>query len=427
MMHAGRVGTGLARRAAMSLFALILLGAPRMQQAQALPTPHKRGPTDHPGATKCTPPALRDALSTRHVMPDVQGCAYQGVRGYFLEFGQHAAIPRAEASSLAAGTITHQVPVPGTPLAANEQVMLYVSSGAAAPPPVAMIMPRVKDRTEANALDVLHRVGLHNITFQPGSSTKAKGTVYQQTPDPGMEITANTPVRLGISRGPSTVVPEVIGQIAGAAEAAIRARRLRPVFKGTEDGTHPRGEVSRTMPPGDTTVDSGAEVGYWTASGFNEVPDLHLRTLKEAAILLRQAGFRLGPPAKRSTSDSYNVGRILDQQPMARTRAEVGVAIATSVGQAPAKPGNGTLSVVASALGGVLVLGGGWWLQHLLRIARTRRLLKLKPSRGLDEAVRFIVAPHFNAPTVTLRSRLEDGETRFRDGLPVLYVEIRDE
>lgn len=358
-MHSSRGDACLACRRVAGLFALILLGAPPPPQAQVPPMPHKQAPTDRSNATKCTPPALREALSARHVMPDVQGCAYQAVQGYFAEFGKHTAEPRDEASPLVAGTVTRQVPGPGTVLATGEPVTLHVSNGV---PPV------------------------------PQASKPA-------------------------------VVPEVVGLSARAAVAAIRARRLRPVFKGTEDGAHPRGMVSRTMPPGNTAVDSGAEVGYWTASGFNEVPDLHLRTLKEAGILLRQAGFRLGPHTGRSASDY--VGRILDQQPMAHVRAELGTAMTTSMGQAA--PGNGWLHAIAYALGAVLALGGGWWLRHLLRIARTRRLLMLKPSRDLDGTVRFGAPPHFNAPTVTLRSRLEDGGTRFRAGLTVLHVEIRDE
>jgi len=77
--------------------------------------------------------------------------------------------------------------------------------------------------------------------------------------------------------------------------------------------------------------------------------------------------------------------------------------------------------------GGVIAVCGGWWLRHHLKIARTRRLLRPKPSRGPDGVIGFTVAPHLNAPTVTLRSRLDDGDTRSSGDLPVLHVEIRHE
>jgi beta-lactam-binding protein with PASTA domain len=282
-----------------------------------------------------------------------------------------------------------------------------------------MIMPRVTERTEANALIVLHQVGLRNVISRSSPSGQPKGVVYRQTPDPGSTVSASTPVLLGISQGASTVVPMVVGRPAGDAEAAIRARQLQPASRVGEDGAHPRGEVIRTMPPAGTVVDRGTEVGYWAASGYNKVPDLYLLSPEDARVRMREAGFWPGQIDERSTSE--NAGRILAQQPMAGTRAVVGTAIATSVGI----PSHPPALVVAAVLGSLLVLGGGWGLRHKLRIARTRRLLRLKPSCGPGGAIRFIVAPHFNAPTVTLRSRLENGETRFRDSLPVLHVEIR--
>lgn len=441
-MHLRRVGTGLARRMAVGLFAWILLTAQAgmtvsvgqpLQQAQVPPAPHTQALKDYPAlqdysdAARCGPVVLRDALSVRHAMPDVRGCAYPAVRRYFLEFGRHAVARQDEASSLAVDLIARQAPDPGIALAAGQSVTLYVSSGVAPPPPplqaatVPMIMPRVTERTEANALIVLHQVGLRNVTSRSSPSGQPKGVVYRQTPDPGSTVSAGTPVLLGISQGASTVVPMVVGRPAGDAEAAIRARQLRPASHGGEDGAHPRGEVIRTMPPADTVVDRGTEVGYWAASGYNEVPDLYLLSPEDARVRLREAGFWPGQVDERSTSE--NAGRILAQQPMAGTRAAVGTAIATSVGIPP--PSHPAVLVVAAVLGGLLVLGGGWWLRHKLRIARTRRLLRLKPSCGPGGAIRFIVAPHFNAPTVTLRSRLENGETRFRDSLPVLHVEIR--
>jgi hypothetical protein len=295
-MHSRRIGAGLACRAAASLFASTLLAAQPLPQGEGALAPHKQAPKEDASAAKCGQLALRDALSAKHAMPDVQGCAYQAVLGYFAEFGGHAVTPRAVASPLAAGTVTRQAPAPGTALATGEPVTLYVASTAPPPAPAAAI---------------------------------------------------------------STVVPDVLGKPVDAAEAAMLARQLRPVFKGVKDSPYPRGEVSDTTPPRNTTVDRGTEVDYWTASGFNEVPKLPL--------------------------------------------------------------------AVASAVGVALVLGGGWWLRHRLKIARTRRLLKLKPSCSVDGVVSFASAPHFNAPTVALRSRLDDGETRFPGGLPVLHVEIRHE
>lgn len=427
--HLRRVGIRLVCRVTVGLSAWILLTAqagmaiPATQPLQQVLPPaalHKQALEDYNHAARCGPVALRDALSAHHVMPDVRGCAFQAVRGYFPEFGGHAVARQDEASSLAVGLIARSVPNPDTALATGQSVTLYVSSGT---PPLVPAMPGVVGHTETDARGTLNQVGLRNVTSQPGPSERPKGVVYEQTPEPGRTVSTGTPVFLGISQGPpidviGIVVPDVVGRPAGSAEAAIRARQLQPVSGGREDGARLRGEVTRTIPPANTATDRGTKVRYWTASGFNEVPDLYLLSPEDARIRLQEAGFRPGRVDEQNTSE--NVGRILAQQPMAGIRAAVGTAVATSVGVAQSS--NQPTSIATAVLGGLLVLGGGWWLRRTLRIARTRRLLKLKPSCGPGDAMRFTVTPAF-----TLCPRLEDGETRFRDGLPVLHVEIHHE
>lgn len=353
-MQSRRISNGLACRAAASLFALLQLAAQPLQQGQG---PHKQA-KDYNSATKCEPAALRVALSAQHVIPDVQGCAYQVVSPYFLEFGGHAAMPRDEVSSLTVGLITHQDPPPGTPLANVELVMLYVSSGT---PPM-VTMPGVVGSTAANARATLQQAGLHNVTARAGPSERPKGIVYMQAPDPGSEVQANASVQLGISQGEPQrwiTMPSVVGYTEANALTLLKQLGLQQVTAEAGSSRLPRGMV------------------------YMQTPDP-------------------GHSVPASMPVQLGISRGLEWPPVVL----------------------GSLLVMG---GGLLAVGGGWWLRHRLKIARTRRLLKLKPSCDPDGATSFTVAPHFNAPTVTLRSRLDDGGMRSSDDLPVLHVEIRHE
>jgi serine/threonine-protein kinase len=110
-------------------------------------------------------------------------------------------------------------PSAGTSVPVATQVTIFVSSGPATRP-----VPDVRGQSEADARAALARAGFAVNTSSQTSSTASPGTVISQTPGPGAQLPPNSTVQLVIARAPTTAsVPNVTGQTASAATAALRA------------------------------------------------------------------------------------------------------------------------------------------------------------------------------------------------------------
>lgn len=437
-MYLRRVGIRLACRVAMGLSAWILLAAQAgmavpaaqpLQQTQPAGTLHKQALKDYNDAARCGPVALRDALSAHHVMPDVRGCVFQEVHGYFPEFGGHDVARQDEASSLAAGLITHSTPIPDTALVTGQSVALYVSSG---PPPVTT-MPSVVGHTEADARGTLNQIGLRNVISQPGPSERPKDVVYEQTPESGSTVSTGTPVFLGISQGQSisaTAVPDVVGSPVGSGEAAIRTWQLQPVSSGREYSNEPRGSISRTDPPAYTRVPEKSQVQYWVSLGqgprpwpppATSVPSVIGTTPAEAVAILRKAGLTAGEPIAEFSL--AGTGRISRQEPSAGS---------------PPPPDRmvllwwpyAWLSVTGLVVIPLLILGfaAGLLLRHVRakrRLAYTRAVLHIRPSLTHDGGTQLVGATPSIGRTLALRASLHPGEVRFTDPVSIERQEIQ--
>ena len=429
-MHLHRVGIRSACRVVMGLSAWILLtaqagmaasAAQPLQQTQPAATPHKHALKGYNDAVRCGPVALRDALSTHHVMPDVRGCAFQEVHGYFPEFGAHDVTRQDEASSLAAGLITHSTPIPGTTLVTGQSVTLYVSGG---PSPVTT-MPGVVGHTEADARGELNQIGLRNVVSQPGPSERPRGVVYEQTPESGSTVSTGTPVFLGISQGPPTgataAVPDVVGSPVGSGETAIRARQLQPVSSGGEYSNEPRGSISHTDPPAYTKVPEKSQVQYWVSLGRASVPSVIGKTPAEAAATLRGAGLTAGEPIAEFSLTG--TGRISRQEP--------------SAGSAPPPDRMvllwwpyAWLSVTGLVVIPLLILGSaaGLVFRHVRakrRLAHTRAVLRIRPSLAQDSETRLAGASLPTGRALALRASLQPDEVHFADPVSIERRETR--
>ena len=115
------------------------------------------------------------------------------------------------------GAVIETRPAAGTPLKAGEAVVLVVSDG---PRPVAV--PTVTSMPVAEARRAIKDAGLRVAVTEEFHDTAPAGTVVSQTPEGGATADERSQVRLVVSKGPPlVVVPDVVGQPLGAAQALL--------------------------------------------------------------------------------------------------------------------------------------------------------------------------------------------------------------
>ncbi len=143
---------------------------------------------------------------------------------------------------------------------------------------------------------------------------KPAGTVIKQSPDSGFLIGRGGSVELTISKGiEMTVVPQVIGQSQGEAEAELGDAKLTVSNVVTRDVNLPEGQVLDVLPRPGSQVRAQSTVDLVVSSGKVQVPDLRGKTKDEAIAALQQLGFAVGLQPMDSTAP---VDTVIDQRPV---------------------------------------------------------------------------------------------------------------
>ncbi len=139
------------------------------------------------------------SLGSQHVtIPSLVGETLRVARIHLLQSGlQLGEITSYTAPNLPADSVLQQTPSPGT-LAESPRVDLLVSQTGPQP---AYVMPRLMGMPllDADHMFVSSGLKLAKTTLIP-SPQWPKGTVIQQTPDPGSRITDETPIELEVSQ-----------------------------------------------------------------------------------------------------------------------------------------------------------------------------------------------------------------------------------
>ncbi|MHB8188017.1 MAG: Stk1 family PASTA domain-containing Ser/Thr kinase [Dermatophilaceae bacterium] len=146
-------------------------------------------------------------------------------------------------------------------------------SGDAAAPK--LTVPTVINMTQAQAEAKLRSVGFKTVVSLV-TNQAAKGKVFDQSPRPGEQLPANTPVTITVSSGPGeATVPDVHGYNEDSARTAIAAIGLT-VSKTqlVDDPSVDKGLVIETVPKAGETVPAGSAVVLKVASGKVKVPDV---------------------------------------------------------------------------------------------------------------------------------------------------------
>ncbi|MDD7834368.1 MULTISPECIES: Stk1 family PASTA domain-containing Ser/Thr kinase [Paenarthrobacter] len=157
------------------------------------------------------------------------------------------------AKDMAIGT----TPAAGSMVNQDGEVILKVSSG----PSSVTIPADIVGRTEANATDVLRKLGITGDinSVRTHSATVPMGQVIGTAPAPGAPIATNSTVELQISSG-KVLMPQLIGLPQAEAEAALKANGLTMVVVEQENSQVEPGKVTAQSEVFNTEVDQGKTV-----------------------------------------------------------------------------------------------------------------------------------------------------------------------
>jgi eukaryotic-like serine/threonine-protein kinase len=180
-----------------------------------------------------------------------------------LKAGQ---IQHQSSSTVPNGEVLETSPAAGQPVPGGSKVTLVVSSG-----PAKVTVPAVSGESEAQAKSDLHAAGFEvSVTNQTSSSAQA-GNVISQSPSGNTQAVPGTTVTIVVAKAPTTAsVPDVKGQTASAAQAALQAAGFK-VVRQSKKVNHPdrNGLVVSQSPGGSTTAKKGSTVtitvGVYTA------------------------------------------------------------------------------------------------------------------------------------------------------------------
>lgn len=165
------------------------------------------------------------------------------------------------------------------------------------------------------------------------ASSKPRGVVLDQSPDPGTEAEEGADVRLVVSNGPPReTVPDVVGETQAEAVADLTAANFEAEVTKAFSDKKP-GIVVSQEPKGGTKLKEGSAVAISVSRGARPVtvPDVVGTTSSEATATLRDAGLQANVVGVPSDQPS---GTVIAQNPAAGKQAKEGATVRLNVAQA---------------------------------------------------------------------------------------------
>ena len=160
-------------------------------------------------ATKTDPPEgidlAADTPITLYVasgqveIPDLIGQTEDAARATLTQLGLSPDISRVEQADAPAGTVFKQDPTSGL-----VDVGTTVSLQVAVAPTTAQV-PNVKGMTQDDAQSKITGAGF-TVTVEKLANAAPAGTVYDQSPDPGIQLGIGQPVKIFVSTGPTPTI-----------------------------------------------------------------------------------------------------------------------------------------------------------------------------------------------------------------------------
>jgi beta-lactam-binding protein with PASTA domain len=187
-------------------------------------------------------------------VPDLRGLDRAGAASALATARLRLGLVTDRQSEEAAGTVVAQAPAAGTVARAGGAVDVSLAV------PVQVVVPGVLGRREFEASSVLreHRLRPGEIKFR--ESAEPRGTVLEQVPEAGRQVTVNSEVALWLATPRRVLVPDLRGRSQRDATERLRAVGLVVGHSSEQMARAPRGTVLAQQPAANEQVDVGTAV-----------------------------------------------------------------------------------------------------------------------------------------------------------------------
>lgn len=251
-------------------------------------------------------------------VPNVTGLTQEAATASIEQAGFQAESVVRNHPTIAQGHVISVTPAEGSKLRRGSKVTMAVSLG-----PLLVPVPDLRGKTLAQATKALSDLGLTPVVSNRFTSSVKKGLVFDQNPDPNVNVRSDAKVTVIVSAGPEMVaVADVTGKPEADARETLRDQGFTVTSRRVIDETVPAGQVIRTEPAAATEVEKGSAITMVVSDGPEQVPvpDVRGETWKDAQAILVRAGFK--PNRKQVPGSSGDV--VVSQVPGPGKKAKRG-------------------------------------------------------------------------------------------------------
>jgi beta-lactam-binding protein with PASTA domain/tRNA A-37 threonylcarbamoyl transferase component Bud32 len=243
-----------------------------------------------------------------------------------------------QTSDIPQGKVIDSQPKPQTTVKTHSTVTLIVSGG-----PQLVQLPDVRGQDVNQATATLTQSGFHVTTSPQASDSAPVNQVIAQNPGPGQASKGST-VTLTVSTGKTKVtIPDESGHDSNAASNDLGNLGLKTRTLYEASSSFRVGQVTRTDPPANASVDTGSTVLIYvsTGSGQVQVPDVRNLTRAQAQAALAADSLQF-TVSTAPVTDPAQDGVVIAQSPNPGSTVGKGSTVAITVGQFTPPPTTAT-------------------------------------------------------------------------------------
>jgi serine/threonine-protein kinase len=233
---------------------------------------------------------MRSQVPSHTVPASLIGMQRSDLGGAIDQFDWTLEIEEVRQDGTEPGEVISTRPEPGESLREGETLTVVVSQGATLVDLPADLVGMSSD----DAVAALEAAGLVAELVPTPDEDRDEGTVLGLLDDPGAQVPRGSTVRLSVSAGDETEIPDVEGQPYADAVAELEGLGFEVELEGDESDDHDAGEVIGTDPEAGDEAELGDTVVVVVAVDQVEVPAVSGMSLDEATDELEGAGLAVG-------------------------------------------------------------------------------------------------------------------------------------